>query len=106
MAGTDIPFFVVHLDHQARWMRMEVFDAKTGKSWRRAFQDNYLPRNSSANSFFVLPWDGVTTNGNQVNVVPNGKYVVTMTVLKALGDDSNPADTETWTSPVITIARP
>ena len=48
----------------------------------------------------------MTTNGNQVNVVPNGKYVVTTTVLKALGDDSNPADTETWTSPVITIARP
>jgi hypothetical protein len=38
--------------------------------------------------------------------VPNGQYVVKITVLKALGDDDNPAHVETWTSPVITIARP
>jgi hypothetical protein len=29
-----------------------------------------------------------------------------MSVLKALGDPHNPAHTETWTSPVITIDRP
>ena len=38
--------------------------------------------------------------------VPNGQYVVKVSVLKALGDESNPAHWETWTSPVITIARP
>jgi hypothetical protein len=39
-------------------------------------------------------------------VVPNGNYVLKLSVLKALGVDGNPADWETWTSPVITIARP
>jgi len=27
-------------------------------------------------------------------------------VLKALGDETNPADSETWTSPIIAIAQP
>ena len=31
---------------------------------------------------------------------------VTVSVLKALGDENNPAHWETWTSPEITIARP
>lgn len=106
LQGADIPFFLIHLDHQARWLRMEVFDAKTGRSWHRAFQESYLPRNSTTTGYFALAWDGVTVNGNQTNVVPNGQYVMKLTVLKALGDESNPGDTETWTSPVITIARP
>ena len=38
--------------------------------------------------------------------LPNGQYVIKLTVLKALGDDTNPAHVEAWTSPVITIARP
>ncbi len=33
-------------------------------------------------------------------------YLVKVLVLKALGDRSNPAHWETWTSPVITINRP
>jgi len=32
--------------------------------------------------------------------------VVTVSVLKALGDENDPAHWEAWTSPVITIARP
>jgi hypothetical protein len=32
--------------------------------------------------------------------------VVKVSVLKALGDPDNPAHWETWTSPVITLARP
>jgi hypothetical protein len=38
--------------------------------------------------------------------VPDGTYYVKLSVLKALGDQSNPAHWETWTSPIITIARP
>ncbi len=39
-------------------------------------------------------------------VVPNGQYVVVMKALKALGDAANPAHWETWTSPMVTVARP
>jgi len=37
---------------------------------------------------------------------PTGQYLVKVSALKAMGDESNPAHWETWTSSVITIARP
>lgn len=38
--------------------------------------------------------------------MPDGTYAVTFSILKALGDERNPADWETWTSPPVTIDRP
>jgi len=105
MAGADIPFFLVHFDHQSRRVRMEVFDT-AGKAWHRSFQQDYVGRNTGATGFFSFSWDGKTTNGNKTNTVPNGQYVIKLSVEKALADSSNPAHTEIWTSPVITIARP
>ena len=106
MTGTDIPFFLVHLDHQSRLFRVEVFDAVTLKSWFRAYEEPYMPRNSSATSFYAFPWDGLVVAGKKVIPVPDGQYVAKISVLKALGDAANPAHWETWTSPVITIDRP
>ncbi|HVF62759.1 MAG TPA: S8 family serine peptidase [Casimicrobiaceae bacterium] len=106
LVSDDVPFFLVHFDHQSRMFRAEVFDANTGKAWHRAFQFDYLGRNATATGFFALAWDGITTSGNKVHTVPDGQYVMKLSVLKALGDDNNPAHWETWTSPVITIDRP
>ena len=111
LLGNDIPFFLTHLDHQSRRVRFEAFDAVTGKAWHRVSDDEYVPRNSTPTGFFAFAWDGTTFQGkgkndNQWHTVPNGRYVVKLSVLKALGDDSNPAHWETWTSPVIAIARP
>lgn len=105
MAGADIPYFLVHLDHPSRRIVMEVTDARTGKAWHRFFSGQYLPRNSTATSFFAFVWDGQTTNGSKVYTVPSGDYYVTVSVLKALGDSGNPADWEKWTSPMIRVAR-
>lgn len=105
MVGDDVPFILVHLDHQARLLRMTVADANTGRSWHRAYDLNYVSRNSTSTSFFAFPWDGMTVNGKKVYVVPNGAYVIELSVLKALGDSGNPDHWETWTSPVITISR-
>jgi hypothetical protein len=106
LVGNDVPFFLVHLDHQVRRLRAEVVDADTGKAWHRAEDDQFIPRNASAAGFFSIPWDGITFAGRRLFAVPNGRYVVVLSALKALGDETNPAHTETWTSPVITIARP
>jgi hypothetical protein len=111
MVGNDVPFFLVHLDHQSRRMTLEVVDAVTGKKWHKISQDDYVGRNSTPGGFFALSWDGTTFKGNasnpsQILTVPDGQYIVTMSVLKALGDQHDPAHTETWTSPVITIDRP
>jgi subtilisin family serine protease len=106
MTGDDIAYFPVHLDHQSRKMQMEIVDADSGRNWHNVFVFEYLPRNASATGFFTLAFDGVTAVGNRAFLVPNGRYVAKLSVLKALGDESNPAHWETWTSPVITIARP
>lgn len=103
MVGTDIPFITAHLDHQAREVRIEVFDAISGKAWHRSFQDDYLPRNSGAATFFAFAFDGQTVSGNKAYTVPDGQYVLKLTVRKALG---GPTDLETWTSPVFNIDRP
>jgi minor extracellular serine protease Vpr len=106
MNGLDIPFFALHLDHQARTVRLEAFDAATGKPWHRVSQDEFVGRNSTAAGFFTFAWDGTTTAGNKSYTVPNGAYVVKVSVLKPLGDAGNAAHWETWTSPTVTIARP
>lgn len=111
LANGDIPYFLLHLDHLSRRIRLEAFDAVTGRAWHRVSDDEYVTRNSTPGGFFAFAWDGNTftgkgKNASQLYTVPNGKYVVKVSVLKALGDESNPAHWETWTSPVITIARP
>ncbi len=111
MVGNDIPFFLVHLDHQSRRVRFEVVDAVTGKKFNKISEDEFVGRNSAPNSFFAFAWDGTTfkgkaSNPQQIQTVPDGQYIVTLSVLKALGDADNPAHTESWTSPVITIDRP
>ncbi len=105
MQGGDIPTFRVHFDHQPAKFRMEVFSA-TGRAWHRAYDERYFPRNSAANSYYAFPFDGYTFNGKKVNMVPDGDYYVVISVLKALGDDNDPAHWEIWTSPVFTIDRP
>jgi subtilisin family serine protease len=111
MSGLDIPYFLMHLDHPSRRVRLEAFDAVTGRAWHRISDDEYVGRNSTPGGAFAFAWDGTTftgkgKNANQWRIAPNGQYVVKVSVLKALGDEGNPAHWETWTSPVITIARP
>ena len=115
MVGDDIPFFLVHFDHHARRVMFEVFKAD-GSPVHPVFNKTdvyeYFGRNSTPGGFFALEWNGTRMHDNgkgtpdHRKVVPNGDYVIKMSVLKALGDESNPAHWETWTSPVITIARP
>lgn len=106
MEGGDVPFILVHLEHQSRRLKMEVFDANTGRAHHTALEFEYVGRNSTPTGFFALPWDGTTVNGRKLNVLPDGDYVIRLSVQKALGDDENPDHTEEWISPVITIARP
>ena len=105
MQGFDIPYFLVHFDHQPERFRMEVFSDK-GKAWHRAYDEEYLPRNSTTTGFFAFPFDGYTVNGIKVTMVPDGTYYVVLSILKANGDAGNPAHWESWTSPMFVIDRP
>jgi minor extracellular serine protease Vpr len=111
MVGADIPYFLMHLDHHSRLIRVEAFAAASGQSLGRVSHDEYVPRNTTPGGFFAFTWDGYTFSGKGKNdsqwaLMPNGSYIAKVSVLKALGDEANPAHWETWTSPVITIARP
>ena len=113
MQGDDLPWFLIHFDHHARYMEMNILHADSMQPVHPVFHKtnvfDYLPRNSTAGGFFTFNWDGTRIHSNggkgKTKVVPNGSYVLQLKVLKALGDANNPAHWESWTSPVITIAR-
>jgi minor extracellular serine protease Vpr len=102
-----MPHLLVHLDHQARLFRVEIFDS-TGRNWQREYNEEYIGRSSTATGFFAFPLDGETVAGNSQKsfTLPDGTYTAKVSVLKALGDAANPAHWETWTSPAFVIDRP
>jgi len=113
LVGNDVPYLLIHLDHQAARLQVEVRYASNGQPVHPVFyyviDEEFLPRNATSTGFFAFPWDGTRqhNNGNdKVKQVPNGQYILVVKVLKALGDPNNPAHTETFTTPVITLARP
>jgi subtilisin family serine protease len=127
MVGEDVPYLLIHFDHQVTRLVLEVYDAATGQlvddEYKYGFVEKYLPRNSTSTGFFAFAWDGtlVDQNGGDgrhgghghhgdemepAMTAPNGQYILVVKALKALGDYHNPADWETWTSPVVAIERP
>jgi minor extracellular serine protease Vpr len=100
----NVPHLLVHFDHQARLFRVEMFDS-AGNTWYREYNEEYLGRNATATGFFAFPLDGTTVSGNRSYTLPDGSYYAKVSVLKALGDASNPAHWETWTSPTYVIDR-
>lgn len=104
----NIPYILFHLDHEVAALQMQVLDANTGRNWQFFVNDKYDGRNSTATGAFASGFDGTTFNPSGKNSfsVPNGQYIIVVRALKALGDPDNPADWETWTSPVFVIARP
>jgi hypothetical protein len=115
LQGADFPILLFHLNHQVRTLNVQVYKAD-GSSAHPVFnyvtQLEYLGRNSAANTFFQFTWDGTRSqangggNGDHRKVVPNGRYLLELSVLKALGNANNPAAWETFTTPPITLARP
>lgn len=120
MQGDDIPYLLVHFEHQVEILRVEILNANSGNLihpvFNAAIYEEYLPRNSTSTGFFALAWDGTrifnngfkgTGNTQDVTMtVPDGMYILRIKALKANGDASNPAHWETWESPAFEIDRP
>ncbi|MCS7058767.1 MAG: S8 family serine peptidase [Meiothermus sp.] len=124
LQGNDIPVILAHFEHGARVYELAILNAATGAPIhpKHSLADyaEYTIRNTSANGFFAIPWDGTRISkykkedvyGSNVRIpaefqpVPNGQYRLQIRVLKPHGNERNPADWETWTSPTITLARP
>ena len=105
-AVPDVPYFLTHLEHQSRKFVIEIFEAGSNDTWFRATDEDFLPRNSTATSFFAWPFGGQTASGNKIYTLPNGTYYAVISVQKALGETANLTHWETWTSPTFIIARP
>lgn len=107
LVGNDVPFIIAHFDHQSLRVRLTIEQAGSGLIIGRAPDyAEYVPRNSTPTAATLFSWDGSIETGLGFLTLPNGQYRVILSVLKPLGDNLNPAHYETWTSPVITIARP
>jgi minor extracellular serine protease Vpr len=115
MTGGDIPYVLAHFAHQARKVRVELFEAATNKRVGEVLRDEYRERNSrrtgttnDANSdvYLSFPIDGTVKKGNGRALVADGLYYARFSVEKALGDSANPAHVETWTSSTFRIDRP
>jgi minor extracellular serine protease Vpr len=96
----DLPLVLYHLNHHAQVFRLEILPLGT-RSWIGdpfALEIRHDVRNATPNGFFTSAFSGAT--------LPDGQYRIRITVLRALGNPTNPNHVETWTSPVFTIARP
>jgi minor extracellular serine protease Vpr len=115
VGANDKPYFLGHFAHQARSLRIELFNAATNARVGEALRTEYLKRNSrrtgttndtNSDVYQAFLIDGTVKQGQGRATVPDGSYYAVVTVLKALGDAANPAHSETWTSPAFTIDRP
>jgi hypothetical protein len=112
LQGTDVPVLVFHLNIPARKVNVQVENADGSfvqPVFNYADKEQFVRRNSTTTAFFTFSWDGTRgqDNGNDKRkLVPSGQYMLKLSVLKPLGDESNPADWETFTTPVFRLARP
>jgi len=107
---------VWHLDHQVQQLEVTLVDAATNQpvtsGGRDAvlFQVDRVSRNSTPNAIGGFIWDGrapfVDNGGGAVHrkAVPAGDYKLVLTVTKVKSfTDTRPNETQTWTSPAITL---
>ncbi len=112
MADGDVPTLIVHLEHPAQSLTFTIFEARAAGTGTDAVAENqavaryeqYVGRDSG--TFTAWTWDGMSSNvGGTRAAVPDGRYILEVRALSALGDPDNPAHTETWSTQVFTIDR-
>jgi hypothetical protein len=91
-------FLHYRLAHQARAVDVRLV-AENGTRVVDVVRIDFVPR-SAPDRFFAVLIDPNNVGGRPL---PNGDYVLTVTVLKALGDPANPAHLEQWISGTITL---
>lgn len=106
-AAGDSPFVVFHLDHQVERLHAEIIDATTGLAYGLIDEQEYVGRNSSPTSFFLLSWNGtrVRKPGKPAVPVPNGCYQIELTALKPGGHKRVPGNQDRWLSPAFWVSR-
>jgi subtilisin family serine protease len=102
----DLPFVVAHFDHGAARVKIDAYDAVKGKPYGNVLDTTSYGQLTTATATAAFSWNGTTLFNKDLYAVPNGTYVLVLSVLKPLGDPNNTAHWEKWTSPVITLNHP
>ena len=95
-------YLLVNLARQASKLRLTA-RAVSGRNFGQVYDLKHVGRNAGPDSFYALPWDG---RDRRDSVVPQGDYVLELSVLRPMGNESNPDHWDTWTSGVITVQYP
>ncbi|PSL06133.1 Fn3 domain-containing protein [Haloactinopolyspora alba] len=116
MTEGDRPVVLAHLEHPAENVSFELFRARHDGTpgvpvvgpFNTVLSVDEVGRSGTPTAFNAYVWDGTRPRGHGTDrtvPVPDGRYVLRMTVTKSLGDPHNPEHVETWVSPVITVDR-
>ncbi len=106
----DAPYLVVNFAHQIRTLTFELLDGN-GAVVETLSRNEYLGRDctndlskasSTCGAYNIFDWDGKLSNGQDA---PTGVYQLRLKALKPLGDLSNPAHTEVYTSQRFAVLR-
>ena len=113
MQNFDYPFVLLHLDYPVNDLRIDIFRvgwrglptpiAPNYRSWVKTGPVGKDP------SYQYWYFDGsYTTLGQKGTQFPikNGRYVMVITVTKALATGHSRSDYESWTSPTFSITQP
>jgi subtilisin family serine protease len=99
--GPDVAA-LVYLGHQVAAMELSMENAATGEriEWER---EQYLPRSPGPDDAIGLHLEDLIAE--RPHALKAGDWTLTVRVLKALGDEADPAHWEQWTSPVFTLVE-
>ncbi|GAA5501235.1 hypothetical protein Dxin01_00967 [Deinococcus xinjiangensis] len=106
----DAPYLLVSKAQQIRKLTFELLDANGAvvdtlakdEYLGRSCTNNWANKSSSCDVYDVYNWDGKLSNGT---AAPAGTYQLRLRALKPLGDESNPAHTEVYTSQQFKVVR-
>jgi hypothetical protein len=109
MEPDNSPWIIYNFNHQSPQVVVEILNGMTGRRaypvFYKIFDWDWHGRSRGVGWYWADPWDGTRILWNRNVEVPDGSYQMRMRVLKANGNPLNPADWESWTSPMFYIER-
>lgn len=109
MSGDDVPYVLFYLDYPVERLDVAVYHAKADGSKGRLVNPKVGTVSSSSkwgrsSETEALDWDGTfQTAKGRTKTAKDGKYIIEVRALKALGDPDKASDWESWDSEVLTL---
>jgi minor extracellular serine protease Vpr len=111
LSSDDVPYVLYYLDYPVQRMDVAAYKVKADGSKGKlvnpkvgtVIAQSHLGRSQEVEA---LDWDGTyETAKGKTKTVKDGKYILEVRVLKALGDPDTASDWQTWDSGALTISH-